>query len=68
MASTLVGLEITEESVRAVEVTRGRTPVLLAAGEVALPKEAARDSEVIDRDVVAMALRQLWATARHQGA
>ena len=62
MASTLVGLEITEESVRAVEVKRGRTPVLLAAGEVALPPEAARDSEVLDRDVVAMALRQLWST------
>lgn len=67
MASTLVGLEITEECVRAVEVKRGRTPVLLAAGEVALPKEAARDSEVIDRDVVAMAVRQLWATAGIKG-
>lgn len=63
MASTVVGLEITEESVRAVEVRRGRTPVLLAVGEVALPKEAARDSEVLDRDVVSMALRQLWATS-----
>ncbi|MEU1973690.1 pilus assembly protein PilM [Microbacterium sp. NPDC019599] len=62
MASTLVGLEITEESVRAVEVRKGRTPMLLAAGEVALPKDAARDSEVVDRDVVAMALRQLWST------
>ena len=32
MASTRVGLEITEESVRAVEVRKGKTPVLLAAG------------------------------------
>lgn len=62
MASTLVGLEITEESVRAVEIRRGKTPVLVAAGEIALPPEAARDSEVLDRDVVAMALRQLWST------
>lgn len=62
MASTSVGLEITEESVRAVEVRRGRSPMLVAAGEVALPKAAAHDSEVLDRDVVSMALRQLWAT------
>ncbi|WP_243077296.1 pilus assembly protein PilM [Microbacterium sp. SS28] len=67
MASTLVGLEITEESVRAVEVRKGRTPVLLAAGEVPLPPDAARDSEVLDRDVVAMALRQLWSTAGIKG-
>lgn len=63
MASTLVGLEITEESVRAVEIRRGKTPVLVAAGEIPLPQEAARDSEVLDRDVVAMALRQLWSTS-----
>ena len=62
MASTLVGLEITEESVRAVEIRRGKAPVIIAAGEIALPQEAARDSEVVDRDVVAMALRQLWST------
>lgn len=62
MAATLVGLEITEETVRAVEVKRGKTPLLVAAGEIALPQEAARDSEVLDRDIVAMALRQLWST------
>ncbi|QIG40934.1 pilus assembly protein PilM [Microbacterium sp. 4R-513] len=67
MASTVVGLEITEESVRAVEIRRGKTPVLVAAGEIALPEEAARDSEVIDRDVVAMALRQLWSTFAFKG-
>jgi type IV pilus assembly protein PilM len=63
MAKTLVGLEITEESVRAVEVTAGRRPVLVASGEIALPAGAARDSEVLDQDAVALALRQLWSRA-----
>lgn len=67
MASTIVGLEITEESVRAVEMRRGRSPVVVAAGEVALPPEAARDSEVLDRDVVSMALRQLWSSTGIKG-
>ena len=61
MAKTIVGLEITEESVRAVEVTAGNKPVLIASGEVALPWGAARDSEVLDQDAVALALRQLWS-------
>lgn len=61
MAKTVVGLEITEESVRAVEVTAGDRPVLVASGEIALPWGAARDSEVLDQDAVALALRQLWS-------
>jgi Tfp pilus assembly PilM family ATPase len=48
MSKTIVGIEITEESVQAVEVKQGRTPVIIAAGEVTLPPGAARDSEVID--------------------
>lgn len=64
MASTVVGLEITEESVRAVEVTTGRTPQLVACGEVPLPPGAAKDSEVLDAEAVTVALRQLWAQAR----
>ncbi|WP_194395686.1 pilus assembly protein PilM [Microbacterium atlanticum] len=63
MAKSLVGLEITEESVRAVELTVGRTPALVAVGEVPLPRESARDSEVLDPDAVALALRQLWTSA-----
>lgn len=58
---TVVGLEITEESVRAAEVTRGPTPSLVAFGEVPLPDGAAKDSEILNRDAVAVALRQLWA-------
>ncbi|BDV30356.1 pilus assembly protein PilM [Microbacterium terricola] len=63
MAKTVIGLEITEESVRAAEVTMGRNPTLVAYGSVPLPPEAARDSEVIDRDAIALALRQLWSRA-----
>jgi type IV pilus assembly protein PilM len=67
MAKTLVGLEITEESVRAVEVTAGRRPVLLACGEVPLPAGAAKDSEVLDQDAVALAIRALWMQAGIKG-
>lgn len=64
MAKNRVAVEITETSVRAVEVTAARTPVLVAAGEVPLPAGAAKDSEILDRDAVAVALQRLWADAR----
>lgn len=67
MAKTRVALEIGEESVRAVETTDGRHPVLLAAGEVMLPAGAARDSEVLDSDLVVGALRRLWAESGIKG-
>lgn len=61
MTRTIVGLEITEESVRAAEVTTGRAPTLVASGCVPLPPGTAKDSEVYDRDALAIALRQLWS-------
>jgi type IV pilus assembly protein PilM len=64
MAKTQVAVEITEESVRAVEMTSGRTPTMIAAGEVPLPPGAAKDSEIVDRDAVALALQRLWAESR----
>ncbi len=64
MARTIIGLEVTEESVRAAELSLGRKPQLIAYGEVPLPPEAARDSEVLDSGAVAVALRQLWTGAR----
>ncbi|HWI32483.1 MAG TPA: pilus assembly protein PilM [Microbacterium sp.] len=67
MARTVVGLEITEESVRAAEVTIGRAPALVAYGEVPLPPGAAKDSEVLDADAVALALRQLWSRTGIKG-
>ncbi|MBN9152446.1 MAG: pilus assembly protein PilM [Microbacterium sp.] len=67
MAKTVVGLEITEESVRAVEVTAGRAPALLAFGEVSLPPGAAKDSEILDASAVSLAIRQLWTRAGFKG-
>jgi type IV pilus assembly protein PilM len=64
MAKTVVAIEITEESVRAVELTGGRKPQVIAYGEVPLPPDAARDSEVVDQGAVALAVRQLWSSAR----
>ncbi|MCW3494790.1 pilus assembly protein PilM [Microbacterium sp. SSM24] len=63
MTKTIIGLEITEEGVRAAEVTTGRAPSLVAWGTVPLPPGAAKDSEVFDTDAVVLALRQLWSRA-----
>jgi type IV pilus assembly protein PilM len=63
MIGSVIGVEVAEVSIRAVEVTRGRHQVLVRAGEVLLPAGAARDSEVLDADAVALALTQLWAQA-----
>lgn len=67
MAAKMIGLELAEESVRAVEVTGGIEPKLVTAGEVLLPSGVARDSEVLDIDAVALALNQLWAQAGFKG-
>lgn len=64
MGKTIVGLEVTEESVRAAEISLGRKPQLIAYGEVPLPPDAAKDSEVLDSGAVAVALRQLWTGAK----
>jgi len=64
MGKTIVGLEVTEESVRAAEISLGRRPQLIAYGEVPLPADAAKDSEVLDAGAVAVALRQLWTGAK----
>lgn len=66
MPKTIVGLELTEECVRGVEITLGRVPQLRSYGEVPLPPDAAKDSEVLDAGTVAVALRQLWTGARFQ--
>lgn len=63
MARTIVGLEISEISIRAVELSRGKRPAMLTAGEVPLPPGVAKDSEVLDTDAVAMAITQLWSQA-----
>ena len=63
MAKSHVGVEVTEESVRAVEVSGDRQPHVVAYGEVPLPPDAAHDSEVLDQGAVAFAIQQLWRTA-----
>lgn len=63
MAKTIVGLEVSETCVRAVQVSQGKRPKLLAAGEVPLPPGIAKDSEVLDTDALAMAITQLWSQA-----
>lgn len=67
MAKTVVALEITQECVRAAEVTLGRTPFLTAYGEVPLPEGVAEDSEVLDPGAVALAIKQLWSRAGIKG-
>lgn len=63
MAKSLVGLEITEEEVRAAEVLVGKNPKILSHGVVRLPQGAAKDSEVLDRGAVVVALQELWKKA-----
>lgn len=61
----LVGLDIGTSGVRAAELRFGKTGATLEHfGQVGLPPGAVRDGEVIDVDVVAAALRQLWAQAK----
>lgn len=67
MAKTVVGLEITEEGVRAAEMSVGRSPSIVAFGSVSLPPGAAKDSEVFDRDAVVLAVRKLWQRAGIRG-
>ena len=62
MAVTSVGLDIGSSAVRAVQITAGgRGPATLdRIGQVLLPPGAVRDGELVDRDVVADAIRNLW--------
>ena len=57
-----IGLDIGSSAVRAAELEqrRGATPRLIRYGQVALPPGAVVDGDVLEPDVVADALRQLW--------
>ena len=61
---TAVGLDIGTSSVRAAEMSLGKSPTLERFGQVALPPGTVRDGEVVDPDTVARAIKQLWATAK----
>jgi len=69
--SRVIGLDIGASSVRAAELEfgsggpAGKTPPTLARyGEVPLPLGAVRDGEVVDHDIVATAIKQLWSQTR----
>jgi type IV pilus assembly protein PilM len=65
VAGRVVGLDIGTSGVRAAELTLGKGAATLERfGQVALPAGAVRDGEVVDVDVVAAAVRQLWAQAK----
>ena len=65
MAGRVVGLDIGTSGVRAAELTLGKgTATLERFGQVALPPGAVRDGEVVDPDVVAAAIKQLWVQAK----
>jgi type IV pilus assembly protein PilM len=60
-----VGLDIGTSGVRAAELSLGRgTPRLEKFGQVAVPAGAVNDGEVIDVDLVAAALKKLWAEVK----
>jgi type IV pilus assembly protein PilM len=62
---TAVGLDIGTSGVRAAELTFGKGPATLQRfGQVALPQGAVRDGEVLDPQLVADAIKHLWATAK----
>ena len=64
----MVGLDIGTSGVRAAQLVLGKRGTTLERfGQVALPPGAVRDGEVVDADVVAAAIRQLWAQARLTG-
>ncbi|WP_432511093.1 type IV pilus assembly protein PilM [Kineococcus sp. SYSU DK001] len=58
---TAIGLDIGTSGVRAAELSYGRGGITLDKfGQVALPEGAVRDGEVVDRAIVADALKALW--------
>ena len=60
-----MGLDIGTSGVRAAELSLGKGGATLERfGQVALPPGAVRDGEVVDVDVVAQAIKQLWAQAK----
>ena len=65
----VIGLDIGSSAVRAGELERrrGGAPRLIRYGEVALPAGAVIDGDVVEPEVVAEALRQLWGMTGMKG-
>lgn len=64
MGGTVVGVDIGDASIRAVEVQghEGTKPSIVRFGQIALPDNAVRRGEVVEGATVATALRRLWST------
>ncbi|HZT66339.1 MAG TPA: type IV pilus assembly protein PilM [Acidimicrobiales bacterium] len=61
MSQRVVGLDIGTSAVRAVELlVGGDKPLLLAFGQVTLPRDAVVSGEITQPTVVAEAIRRLW--------
>ncbi len=60
MARRLIGLDIGTNAVRVVELEPGETPTVTSFGQVALPPDAMREGEVVDRAAVTAAIQRLW--------
>lgn len=63
MATSIVGVDIGHGVLRGAEVSTGSRgkPKLLRYHEVTFPAEAAREGEIVEQDVLARALKQLWS-------
>ncbi len=59
MARSLIGLDVGTNAVTVAEVVTGDPPRLAAFGQVALPRDAMRDGEVVDGAAIADAIRRL---------
>jgi type IV pilus assembly protein PilM len=66
MAKSIVGLDISRTSIRAVEVTdpTKSRPTVVRFAEVATPPESVSNGEVIEPNTVAGAIRSLWKAGR----
>lgn len=62
MAKGIVGVDIGNESIRAVELTdaAGSNPTVVRVFQVPLPEGAARSGDVLEVHTVASALKRLW--------
>lgn len=60
MARRLIGLDIGTNAVRVVELEPGEVPRVISFGQVALPPDAMREGEVVDRAAVTAAIQRLW--------
>jgi len=60
VARRLIGLDIGTNAVTVTEIDPGAPPVLRAFGQVALPRDAMREGEIVDPVAVTAAIRRLW--------